>query len=217
MLPATYLLFTSLFSWCPSQHTPFQLSCSCLSSQSYAKTAFLLSKDDSFNSSKNFQDIWSESPYPFLFHVIPFLHLRLFWTHSLIVPSCFKGKVTHPHNQGDHLWSQLCVGLSHGPLAPCIYILSVFPSAGSFPSLCNHVNYLWPGDHVVHAPSARSRPKCSLLFISIFLSVGMPPAHSVLFITQLFLNFSPSYSLTSHKSGFPPQWFHFYCTSSQSC
>lgn len=102
------------------------------------------------------------------------------------------------------------------PMVP-IYILSVFPSAGSFPSLCNHVNYLWPGDHVVHAPSARSRPKCSLLFISIFLSVGMPPAHSVLFITQLFLNFSPSYSLTSHKSGFPPQRFHFYCTSSQSC
>lgn len=69
--------------------------------------------------------------------------------------------------------------------------------------------YFCPGEHVVHAPSPWPRLKYFLLFISIFLSMGMPPMHSVLSTSKLFLNFSPSYSLTSHKSGFPPQWFHF--------
>lgn len=98
------------------------------------------------------------------------------------------------------------------PLLSCI--LSVFLSDDSLPSLCKYVHTASVLKTKLSTPPLPDI-KWGILSCSLpFFKQGILPMHSVLLTTKLFLNFSPSYSLTSHNSGFFPQRFPFNCTSS---
>lgn len=139
---------------------------------------------------------------PFSCH--PFLHLRVFRMHFLIVPSYFRGNITYPHNQGYHLWSQLCVGPPK--LSPYSLAFSV-SSLLLVLFLLSARKYLLP---------LSQKPSCLCNLCLIQTEIFSPDHFYFLkdghaayaFTIKLVLNFSPSYSLTSRNSGFFTQEFH---------